>query len=96
MKTHIIVIAFLLMLIGCATYQPVSSMTDCQLESEQNRLQIKQSKLKRALRYGRPLNISIRIRGTAAHTRAKLRLKTIENRIREVENEMLRRQKMDE
>lgn len=93
MKKLILVIACLLILIGCVVYKPVTGMTDLQLENEHNRLQLKQSKLKRALRYGRPYNRSIMIRGTTAHKRAKLILRKAENRIREVENEILRRQK---
>ncbi len=96
MKTHILVIAFLLMLIGCVTYQPVTSMTDWQLESEHYRLQIKQSKLKRKLRYGIPHNRSIMIRGTTAHKRTTLILRKVKNRMLDIENEILKKMKVDE
>ncbi len=92
MKTYILVIVCILLFIGCITYQPVASMTDLQLENEHYRLQVKQTKLKRALRYGRPYNRSIMIRGTTAHKRATLTFKKGENRMRDVENEILRRQ----
>ncbi len=95
MKSHILVIVCLLMLTGCITYQPVFSMTDWQLENEHIRLNVKQSKLKRALRYGRPLNMSIMIRGTTAHRRATLTLRKVKNRMLEVENEILKRLEMD-
>ena len=91
MKKIILVIACLLMLIGCVTYQPVSSMTDWQLENEHIRLNVKQSKLKRSLRFGRPYNRSIIIRGTTAHKRTTLILRKVKNRMLDVENEILKR-----
>ncbi len=96
MKPHILVIACLLMLIGCVTYQPVTSMTDLQLENEHIRLNVKQSKLKRRRRYGIPYDRSIIIRGTTAHRRATLTLRKVKNRMLDVENEILKRLKVDE
>ena len=96
MKKLILVVPCLLMLIGCLTYQPVSSMTDWQLENEHIRLNVKQSKLKRTLRYGIPYNRSIMIRGTTAHKRTTLILRNVKNRMLAVENEILKRMKVDE
>ncbi len=59
MRTLYLVIPCLLMFIGWVIYQPVSNITDWQLEVGHNRLQLKQSKLKRTLRYGMPYNRSI-------------------------------------
>ncbi|MCP4269446.1 MAG: hypothetical protein GY777_28400 [Candidatus Brocadiaceae bacterium] len=96
MKTPILVIACLLVLTGCITYLPVSSMTDSQLENEHIRLNVKQSNLKRALRYGRPNNRSIMIKGTVANKRSQLTMKKVKNRMLDVENEILKRLKVDE
>ncbi len=95
MKSLFVVIVCLLMLIGCITYQPVSSMTDWQLESEHYRLQVKQSKLRSFLIYRRPLHGAALIKGTTAHKRATLKLRKVKNRIRKVEYEILKRLEMD-
>ncbi len=95
MKLLIVAIACLLMLIGCITYQPVSSMTDWQLESEHYRLQEKKSKLRKFLIYRRPLHGAALIKGTTAHRRAILTLRKAENRLRDVEKEILKRLEMD-
>jgi hypothetical protein len=88
MKTYILVIVCLLLFIGCITYQPVASMTDLQLENEHYRLQVKQTKLKRALRYRI-------IRGTTAHKRTTLILRKVKNRRLDVEGEILKRLEKD-
>ncbi len=122
LRRHLIpIVVCLLVLIGCTTYKPVTSMTDWQLRSEHSDLQIKQRQLEREMKYGGldyttrtsyqpppPTNSSLAspgdafVRGvargfgntstTTTHNPAIDKLNKVENRMREVENELLNRQ----
>ena len=126
MKTLILTAVCLLMLIGCTTYKPVTSMSDWQLKSEYSDLQIKQRQLEREMMYGGldyttrssyqpppPTNnflanpaggLALSSAGdafarglgntstTTTHNPAIDKLNKVENRMREVENEILSRQ----
>ncbi len=99
MRTVIASISLILLFVltGCATTVPVSSMSDWQLKSEYDKLQLEQIQLEREMLYGERIyntsglgNYSTTVVSNPAITK----LNKAENRMREIQSEVLRRQQM--
>lgn len=99
MRIIIVAISLTLLplLIGCVTYEPVAAMPNWKLQSEYDDLQIKQRQWEREMMYG-GLEYSTyqagNITNTSSSNPAIGKLNNIENRMREIQSEILRRQQM--